>query len=390
MAQTNQDLVTVIDDLNGVIEKMPLRVVMNALDLSTSIPLVTVIRDEFLVKLVFHQKTVSDQDVALSINRVKELAWELKKYRLSWLDRLSVCCRTYVQSYKRNNSSSGVPVLFRLCTWFYHLYNERAGLSSQVEINRVKLLSIMLHEPERQARRLIVNNRSCSWYLKKKRDVYYSGCAGSRGGYIWPQRNTYQHYIQTSRRSRVLVTIHMGDFIGALQQVSMVGTTKRKVITIRQGEDLDAIRGVIKHKERHEVLERSSVQPLKIVSSLRKGDATLVALTDLNHQFGETVTINFMGFDMEFVKGPVLMAMLGNADVVPVISYQKDGIDNMEVGPILAPEIKTTESIDSTVLSCMQTLFDWFESYIRVFPEQWKYLPECISYLSPKPENSVD
>lgn len=369
-----------------MIGKMPLSLVMNAFDISTSMPAITIMRDEFMIQLTCRQNTLSDDEINESINSIEAIVCELTKYKLSWLDRLSVYCRAYVQSYSYNQSQRifSMPAKLKLCAWFYHHHNESSGSGAMVEINRAKLLSFMLHEPGIRVKRLIVRNRCWSWYLKKKRHFYYSdNVVTSRSTHQWSQRGSYQHYIQTSSRSRVLVTMHMGDFIGALREVSMAGADDRRVITLRQGEDLDAIRGVIKQKDRHQVFNRKDASPLKIISKLREKNVTLVALTDLNQHFGEVATIKFMGVDMGFVKGPVTMAILGNADIVPVISYHKDGRDHMDMGPILTPHVDGFGALDLALNHYMQTLFYWFERYVRLYPEQWKYLPDCHSYLSP-------
>ena len=385
MSNLKNDLLVACDEVNELINKMPLSLAMNVFEVSTEMPAVAVMRDEFMIKLVCRKALLSDQEVCTSINKVNEIAVALKKYKLSWLDRLSVNCRSYVQSYSLSKDlclsvNSGK---MKLCAWLYHLHNERIGSISSVEENRVKLLSILLHESGANVRRLIVKNRCLSWCLQKKRQLYYSGFYDiAQSSHQWSQRASYEHYIKTNQRSRVLVSIHMGDFIGALREVSKVSNDNRKVISLRQGEELDEIKAVVARKERHHVIERATASPLKIVSSLRKGNVTLVAFTDLNRSFGEVAEIKFMGVNMEFVKGPVTMAVLGNADIVPVVSYQKKGHDYMEMGPILTPNPDDSFALNTVLVRYMQILFDWFEYFIRSYPEQWKYLPECNSYLS--------
>lgn len=95
----NKDLVAACKEVNEMIGKMPLSLVMNAFDISTSMPAITIMRDEFMIQLTCRQNTLSDDEINESINSIEAIVCELTKYKLSWLDRLSVYCRAYVQSY---------------------------------------------------------------------------------------------------------------------------------------------------------------------------------------------------------------------------------------------------------------------------------------------------
>ena len=99
MSNLKNDLLVACDEVNELINKMPLSLAMNVFEVSTEMPAVAVMRDEFMIKLVCRQALLPDQEVSTSINKVKEIAVALKEYKLSWLDRMSVNCRAYVQSY---------------------------------------------------------------------------------------------------------------------------------------------------------------------------------------------------------------------------------------------------------------------------------------------------
>ena len=142
----NKDLVAACKEVNEMIGKMPLSLVMNAFDISTSMPAITIMRDEFMIQLTCRQNTLSDDEINESINSIEAIVCELTKYKLSWLDRLSVYCRAYVQSYSYNQSQRifSMPAKLKLCAWFYHHHNESSGSGAMVEINRAKLLSCFM------------------------------------------------------------------------------------------------------------------------------------------------------------------------------------------------------------------------------------------------------
>ena len=384
-------LETVVAELNQVIKRLPLGIVVAAFEESGSrLPALIIKRDEFFIRLKLRvrytsEEVIPDEDIDFSIKTVVALTRKLSSFKLSWFDKVAVYCREYVLSHSvvRNQSYFYYSPGMKLCAFFYHLHNERIVMGTDSHKTRLNFFSILLHEPESEVNNLIIRNKCYSWYFLKKREVYRS----DRGlrlekTHHWRQRYLYQHYTNCSEGSRVLVSIHMGDFLGALKEVANSVSDKRKVISLRQGNDVEQIKKIIGREERHEVVQRASVSPVNIVSKLRKGNVTLVALTDLGEQFGETETISFMGVAMDFVKGPVLMALLGRADIVPIVSFENAGVDYIEMGPVLRPDTQSHDTIHAAVQANMQKLFRWFEWYVRQYPEQWKYLADCHTYVN--------
>jgi len=391
MSANLHQLETAVIELNQVIKRLPLSIVIAAFEkLDSKLPALTIMRDEFFIRLMpkarhAHVKESPAEDIELDIDTVVALTSYLVSLKLSWLDKVAVYCREYVLSHSviRGQSNFYYPAGLKLCALLYHLHNERIATGTDSHKANLKFLSILLHEPERRVTRLIIRNKCCSWYFNKKREIYSS----DRGfklekPYCWRQRFLYQHYINSRQGSRVLVSIHMGNFLGALKEVANAGNDQRQVISLRQGNDVENIRKIIDRKERHEVIQRANASPVNIVSKLRKGDVTVVALTDLSRHFGETETITFMDMAMDFVKGPVLMAMIGRADIVPIVSFEVAGLDHIEMGPVLSPRAQSHDTIRASVQSNMQKIFRWFEQYIRKYPEQWKYLPDSHTYVS--------
>jgi lauroyl/myristoyl acyltransferase len=76
------------------------------------------------------------------------------------------------------------------------------------------------------------------------------------------------------------------------------------------------------------------------------------------------------------------MAVLGRADVVPVVTFDEGGINCLHTGPILYSRRNPDESLDLTLSRLMQKLFTWFEDYVSSKPEQWKYFPDSPAFLS--------
>lgn len=391
MSTNHSELETVVVEFNRVIKRLPLSIVVVVFEESDSrLPALIIKRDEFFIKLELRDRSateedIPDEDIDLSIRTVVALTRKFSNFKLSWFDKIAVYCREYVLSHSvvRDQSHFYYSPAMKLCAFFYHFHNERIVVGADFHKASLKFLSIMLHEPESNVNQLIIRNKCCSWYFLKKREIHRLD-RGLRLAktHHWNQRRLYQHYANTSGGSRVLVSIHMGDFLGALKEVANAGSDKRQVISLRQGNDVEKIKKIIDREERHEVVQRANASPANIVSKLRKGNVTLVALTDLGRQFGETETVSFMGVAMDFVKGPVLMALLGRADIVPIVSFENAGVDYIEMGPVLPPDAKSHDTIHAAVQSNMQKLFMWFERYVRKYPEQWKYLPDSHTFVS--------
>lgn len=385
MTSSINRLEVLVDKINTKANEIPLNALLIQLRESEYLlRSVDVIVDEFFVTFIVANNPGSESDIKSDTASLEVLISNLSQLKLSWLDRVAVKCRDKYQAstIEQHVCSTWTIKKFEFLALLYHWVSHINFYSDELERKRVRALSDIFHEPEHKVKKLIVKNKCYSWKFRKSRERYLSESFETGVRIDWPQRSAYRHYNNCCVRSRVLITIHMGDFLGALREVSNEGDLNRRVISIRQGDDHDVYKNVIPNSIRHEVINRQSVSPLNIVSRLREGNHTVVALTDLHGNFGETQRVKFLGVDMDFVKGPVLMAVLGRADLVPMVTFDDRGINSLHTGPILHSRRSSNESLDLTLSRLMQRLFTWFEGYVLKKPEQWKYFPDSPAFLS--------
>jgi len=129
------------------------------------------------------------------------------------------------------------------------------------------------------------------------------------------------------------------------------------------------------------VLARSQDTSAKAVAALRSGNTTLAILCDLGSRHGATVTVPFFGIPARLVRGPALLAILGRAPLVPFVTFECDGNDHIQMGPVMSAALRPGESLAEGVRRLTEMLALLMERWIRQAPVQWRFLPTAAVYL---------
>lgn len=242
-------------------------------------------------------------------------------------------------------------------------------------------LSPLLHEPHAALRRLLQQHDFYFEYNYAKRcehDVA-TGALSTQPRFVWPDREVYAALVRRHPGSRVLVTIHMGDFVGAFRCVAELVESGRTVLSLqreRRSPTADAP-GSDLHLQ---VLRHGVDAPLEAVAGLRKGDRSLGVLFDLRDDFGTTTEVMFFGCRARLVKGPALLAIAGRAPIIPFITWESAGVDVIEMEDLIDTRVLCGESVTTAATRITQRLALLAERWIRRAPEQWKYLPSLPGY----------
>jgi hypothetical protein len=200
--------------------------------------------------------------------------------------------------------------------------------------------------------------------------------------FCWPERNAYLAMSRACRDSRVLVTIHMGDFFGAFKAIADALDEPRSVISLRREGDIEAIKTLSqRHAASHQVFMHGKENPLMIVKALRAGGQTLSLLFDLGADFGETTEVMFFGQRARFVRGPAELAIMGRTRIYPFVCFSEAGRDHISMEPAFVPQVRAGETLYDAVSRVTQTLVSMAERWIRQHPAQWKYLDRLPCYL---------
>ena len=242
-------------------------------------------------------------------------------------------------------------------------------------------LSILLHEPHTALCRLLQQHDFYFEYNYAKRCEHDAG-AGSlpaRRKFVWPDKEAYAALMRRHPGSRVLVTIHMGDFVGAFRCFAGQVESGRTVLSW-QRESRSPAADAPGSALRLQVLRHGVDSPIEAVAGLRRGDHSLGVLFDLRDDFGTTTEVMFFGCRAHLVKGPALLAIAGRAPIIPFVTWECAGVDVIAMEDLIDTRVLHGESMGAAVTRITQKLALLAERWIKRAPEQWKYLPSLPGY----------
>ncbi len=257
----------------------------------------------------------------------------------------------------------------------------------------IRGLSPLLHEPQAALRGLLRQHDLYFEYNYAKRCQHDAvpgyAPASAQPGFVWPDRDAYAALVRRHPGSRVLVTIHMGDFVGAFRCLAAQVESGRKVLSLQResrSPTADAP-GADLHLR---VLRHGVDAPLEAVAGLRRGDCSLGVLFDLGDDFGATTEVLFFGRTARLVKGPALLAIAGRAPIIPFVTWENAGVDMIEMDELIDVRVLQGESVATAAGRITQRLALLAERWIRRAPAQWKYLPSlpACCHRSPGPPSS--
>jgi len=272
-----------------------------------------------------------------------------------------------------------LPCLQRLSWSLLHL----VPLARQHRAQVCAMLSVILSEPERRAATI----------LRAHQDGIRRGLAdstwrhagdghGSRSAcFVWSERAAYRKLISGSSASRVLATIHMGDFLGAFNCLSVEAEPGWQALTLVREIDEQHVAAPRVANMRQRVLRPGEYAATEIVASLRKGGHSLCILFDLREGFGGTVGVQFFGRNANSVKGPAALAIASGSPIIPFVTFYERGAPHLEMPELIDTQLRPDESFQAGVTRVTQQLMSLAENWIRRFPDQWKFLPQFPLYF---------
>tara|TARA_R100001143_G_C3337263_1_gene122509 strand:- start:124 stop:1134 length:1011 start_codon:yes stop_codon:yes gene_type:complete len=306
---------------------------------------------------------------------------------MSIIESIHVSCRRKLhESIKA--AIVGHPLLRAYLKLVSHCTSYSEALLKEERVTRQlrrQIIGVLLSEPERRVARLLIQQQHMTAFFYCWRLAHYqtrNTDNAQLSRFVWPEESAYQRMIQENQESRVLVTIHMGDFVGAMKRIATHASPERSVITLKREDDSPALQHQFKGgKGQHHVLLHGQYDPVEIVARLRQGNHTLNILFDLGDDFGETTEVNFFGYRARFVKGPALLAIMGKAPILPFCTFEQSGASYIEMQAEIDARPVHGERLDVACQRITQKLAKLAEAWIRRHPEQWKFLAELPRYL---------
>jgi len=240
------------------------------------------------------------------------------------------------------------------------------------------LVSVLLQEPLQRAR-LLLRRQALEQELQRLRQQQTLGVNGPPH---WPERSAYRAWLRQNPGSRILVTLHMGHYREAFHWLAAEAEPGRRVISLqREQDDTHRHRHQVDARLQHEVLGRGLDSTAGIVAALRGGATTLAILCDLGPRFGATEAVTLFGQPSQLVRGPALFALLGRAPLVPFVTLSRDGRDSILMAPVILPQLLAGETLAQGVQRITALLAQCIERWVRMAPEQWRFLPGVGMFL---------
>lgn len=209
--------------------------------------------------------------------------------------------------------------------------------------------------------------------------------------FVWRDRDSYAQWLCRNPGSRVLLTIHMGNFLGAFRHIAAQAEHGRHVLSLRRElHDVPELAYSADPRLRQQVLSRSSHTPGAVVKALREGYTTLAVFCDLGSQHGDTVEVPFFGMAARMVRGPALLAMAGAAPIVPFVTYEEDGRDSIFMEAVIPTALRPGETVAQGAARLTRTLAQLVERWVRRAPAQWRFLPSSAMYFNAPPQSGAD
>ena len=252
---------------------------------------------------------------------------------------------------------------------------------------RLAIYSFLLGEPDCCVNKLFVHHYFYRYSFYARRVSYLAKPGETRGavaGFDWEQKESYVRCAEINPESRVLMTIHLGDFMGAFRYIAAQIPSDRPVMSLRRDIDQLDPRN-LRHADdsRHRLYIHGQDSSLDIVRELRAGNQTLAVLFDLGRDFGETTEVEFFSRPARFVRGPAQLAIAGRARIFPFVCYREGKRDIIYMHPPFLPQVRANETLQQAVARVTQDLVRLAERWIRRHPAQWKYFDMLPAYFSP-------
>ncbi len=184
-------------------------------------------------------------------------------------------------------------------------------------------------------------------------------------------------YVNACPRGVVVATIHMGDYLEGLRRLRLTLSTSKRVFVVRRREwseiEARAFARIASGDLAITVLRTGRAAAPTAIRELRRGNIVVV-LYDLPQQFGHTAEVEFLGRRAHFVRGPAEIALLGNADILPIFThYDANGMSVVEAMPVVVAQPTRMPERARRTADVAQRLCTLAERQIRAHPSQWAH-----------------
>lgn len=191
---------------------------------------------------------------------------------------------------------------------------------------------------------------------------------------IMQDKNILQHFVNSHADGIVLLTIHMGDFLHSILKILMF-TKRRRVVILRRkswSREEELAFGKLAFLGHDVETIRHGPHASRLVASALRGGAIAILLYDLPSQWGKTTAVQLFNGICHWVTGPLQLAMLGKAIVVPFYTYSDSRHCHCDLRQVRDYRSTKTDRV-ALLHQEVQLMANTAEQYIRDHVVQWDH-----------------
>jgi hypothetical protein len=194
-------------------------------------------------------------------------------------------------------------------------------------------------------------------------------------------------YLNSHRKGLIIATIHMGDYLAALATLGRNVFESRRILVVRNKawsrEEAKLISRFQSSQISVTIIRHDANAARKVLRELRKG-SVIILLFDLSKTWGATTRVHFLGQPMDLVRGPAELALVGQADILPVMCHFDEHCKPVaEAFSVIRPAWPQDQALAVSVNQVAQRLADIADRQIRQHPEQWHHWQLVPQMLTP-------
>ena len=200
--------------------------------------------------------------------------------------------------------------------------------------------------------------------------------------------SSYKELVASDPRSRIIATFHFGDFVFGMNYLLRHEPVQRGRIVLTQRISdrayFDNMRRAFSDRVTSPEQQwlTDGLSAARLGERLRNESTTLVTFCDLPPQFGAGTRIEFLGRRAQFPRGAASLALRYQVPILPAICCYRRGLHHIVLAQQIEPHVSNDEDRSACVARLTRQLTRQLESFVRVYPWQWRFLASLPSYFA--------
>ncbi|MBI5885428.1 MAG: lysophospholipid acyltransferase family protein [Deltaproteobacteria bacterium] len=180
-----------------------------------------------------------------------------------------------------------------------------------------------------------------------------------------------RHVDRAVKRGRgiIVLTVHIGNWeLGGIYFAKR--GLKINVVTAAEGvPEIDELKREYrrKHNINTVILGDSPFSTIELLAALKRGEVVAMLVDRYGAGQSGAVVADFFDRPCNFPKGPLLLAKMTGAVILPAVVIKEAGVYRSIIGG----PVELDETDDAAFETCAREILKSFEATIRLYPDQW-------------------